>query len=321
MEDDPFALVEAMTIAALRHRLRAGLSSTCAASTRWRIDGSSTRSTRRAQRGFLGRRHPGRGLRASTSRCGGAPAPTSAARRPRSSTRSRASAGEPRNKPPFPVESRPLRQADGRQQRRDPRQRARDRARRRARVRADRHRGVDRARSCSASPATSSGRASTRCRSARRSRELIELAGGVAGGHALAGDPARRRGGQRSCGPTSSTLPLTFEGARAAGATLGSGVVMVFDDTVDLPQILLRIAALLPRRVLRAVRALPGRHRAPGGGARPARRGRAARRLDASSRCSTRSGRRMRDASICGLGQTASSAVESAIRRLGVFEE
>jgi hypothetical protein len=27
----------------------------------------------------------------------------------------------------------------------------------------------------------------------------------------------------------------------------------------------------------------------------------------------------MRDASICGLGQTASSAVESAIGRLGVF--
>jgi NADH-quinone oxidoreductase subunit F len=30
-------------------------------------------------------------------------------------------------------------------------------------------------------------------------------------------------------------------------------------------------------------------------------------------------GQVMRDASICGLGQTASSAVESAIARLGVF--
>jgi hypothetical protein len=28
----------------------------------------------------------------------------------------------------------------------------------------------------------------------------------------------------------------------------------------------------------------------------------------------------MRDASICGLGQTASSAIESAIGRLGVFQ-
>jgi NADH-quinone oxidoreductase subunit F len=32
-------------------------------------------------------------------------------------------------------------------------------------------------------------------------------------------------------------------------------------------------------------------------------------------------GQCMRDASICGLGQTASSAVESAIRRLHVFQE
>jgi NADH-quinone oxidoreductase subunit F len=31
-------------------------------------------------------------------------------------------------------------------------------------------------------------------------------------------------------------------------------------------------------------------------------------------------GQCMRDASICGLGQTASSAIESAIRRLGVFQ-
>jgi NADH-quinone oxidoreductase subunit F len=32
-------------------------------------------------------------------------------------------------------------------------------------------------------------------------------------------------------------------------------------------------------------------------------------------------GQCMRDASICGLGQTASSAIESAIRRLHVFQE
>jgi NADH-quinone oxidoreductase subunit F len=32
-------------------------------------------------------------------------------------------------------------------------------------------------------------------------------------------------------------------------------------------------------------------------------------------------GQCMRDASICGLGQTASSAIESAIDRLGVFQE
>ena len=38
-------------------------------------------------------------------------------------------------------------------------------------------------------------------------------------------------------------MPLTFEGARAAKATLGSGVIVAFDDTVDMAQILLRIAA------------------------------------------------------------------------------
>jgi NADH-quinone oxidoreductase subunit F len=31
-------------------------------------------------------------------------------------------------------------------------------------------------------------------------------------------------------------------------------------------------------------------------------------------------GEAMRDASICGLGQTASSAIESAIHRLGIFD-
>jgi ferredoxin len=44
-------------------------------------------------------------------------------------------------------------------------------------------------------------------------------------------------------GPEHLETPLTFEGTRAIGATLGSGVVMVFDDGVDLRDILLRIAA------------------------------------------------------------------------------
>ena len=43
--------------------------------------------------------------------------------------------------------------------------------------------------------------------------------------------------------PDELDMPLTFEGARAAQATLGSGVVMVFDDTVDMRPILRRIAA------------------------------------------------------------------------------
>src|SRR6202012_6218093 len=43
--------------------------------------------------------------------------------------------------------------------------------------------------------------------------------------------------------PQELDTPLTFEGTRAIGATLGSGVVMLFDDSVDLKRILLRIAA------------------------------------------------------------------------------
>ena len=38
-------------------------------------------------------------------------------------------------------------------------------------------------------------------------------------------------------------IALTFEGARAAGVTLGSGVVMVFDDRADMLDTVLRIAA------------------------------------------------------------------------------
>ena len=38
-------------------------------------------------------------------------------------------------------------------------------------------------------------------------------------------------------------MPLSFEGARAAKATLGSGVVVAFNETVDLADILLRIAS------------------------------------------------------------------------------
>ena len=44
-------------------------------------------------------------------------------------------------------------------------------------------------------------------------------------------------------GPDALDTPLTFEGTRAIGATLGSGVVMVFDETADMVGTLRRIAA------------------------------------------------------------------------------
>ncbi|MGC2998881.1 complex I 51 kDa subunit family protein, partial [Streptomyces sp. G35A] len=114
-------------------------------------------------------------------------------------------------------------------------------------------------------------------------------------------------------------IPLTFEGTREAGTTLGSGVVMAFDDGVPLPRLLLRIAEFfrdescgqcVPCRV-GTVRQEEALHRIIG------RTG-----ADAAGDIALlrEVGRAMRDASICGLGQTAWNAVESAIDRLGAYE-
>ena len=73
-------------------------------------------------------------------------------------------------------------------------------------------------------------------------RQLVDLAGGVAGSGRLR---AVLLGGAAGTfvGPHELDHPLTFENTRAIGASLGSGVVMLFDDTVDLRRILLRIAS------------------------------------------------------------------------------
>ena len=84
-------------------------------------------------------------------------------------------------------------------------------------------------RSSSASPATWRAPACTRSRSARRSASSSTLAGGVPGGRAVR---AVLLGGAAGSfvGPDELDVPLTFEGTRAIGASLGSGVVMVFDE-------------------------------------------------------------------------------------------
>jgi NADH-quinone oxidoreductase subunit F len=71
---------------------------------------------------------------------------------------------------------------------------------------------------------------------------LIAMAGGVPGGKGIR---AVLLGGAAGMfvGPDKMEMPLTFEGTRAAGATLGSGVVLVFDESVDLGDILARVAA------------------------------------------------------------------------------
>jgi NADH-quinone oxidoreductase subunit F len=115
-------------------------------------------------------------------------------------------------------------------------------------------------------------------------------------------------------------FPLTLEGARAHNTTLGSGVVMVLDDTVDLPTFLRRIAAFF--RDESCGQCVPCR-------VGTVRQEEAIIRLTIGSRTTSERdldlqlvgdvGRAMRDASICGLGQTASSAIESAIQRLGLL--
>jgi NADH-quinone oxidoreductase subunit F len=148
-------------------------------------------------------------------------------------------------------------------------------------------------------------------------RGLLTMAGGVEGGRPL---QAILLGGAAGVfvTPDELDMPLTFEGTRAASATLGSGVVMVFDDRVDLGDILIRIASFfrdescgqcVPCRVgtIRQEEALHRLVAARATGDRETERT-----LIADL------GRVMRDASICGLGQTASSAVESALRKLSL---
>ncbi|HEY4139519.1 MAG TPA: NAD(P)H-dependent oxidoreductase subunit E, partial [Casimicrobiaceae bacterium] len=73
-------------------------------------------------------------------------------------------------------------------------------------------------------------------------QEMIDLAGGVSGTGNL---QTVLLGGAAGVfvGPQDLDMSLTFEGARAAKATLGSGVILVFDDSVDMAPILRRIAA------------------------------------------------------------------------------
>ena len=147
--------------------------------------------------------------------------------------------------------------------------------------------------------------------------DLMTLAGGVPGGRAIR---AILLGGAAGVfvGPDAMDMPLTFEATRAAGATLGSGVIMVFDETVDLVDTLRRIARFF--RDESCGQCVPCR-------VGSVRQEELLARLAAGSQVRSREeelallrevGQAMRDASICGLGQTASSAIESALRVPGL---
>ncbi|TAN32792.1 NADH-quinone oxidoreductase subunit E [bacterium] len=148
-------------------------------------------------------------------------------------------------------------------------------------------------------------------------RALIELAGGLREGRTM---QAVLLGGAAGSFVTERHLdvPLSFEGTQAIGATLGSGAVIVLDDTADMNQILLRIARFF--RDESCGQCVPCR-------VGTVRQEEVLRRLLSSRDGDARQGdisllndiaQAMRDASICGLGQTAANAISSAVMQLGV---
>jgi NADH-quinone oxidoreductase subunit F len=142
-------------------------------------------------------------------------------------------------------------------------------------------------------------------------RDLLELAGAEPAKAVLLGGAAGS-----FLRPDQLDLELSFDGARAAGVTLGSGVVIVFGEHADLVSAVLRIAEFfrdescgqcVPCRV-GTVRQEEALHRLASG---KANGDELAVLADLTQV--------MRDASICGLGQTAANAIDSAVRNLGVL--
>ena len=149
-------------------------------------------------------------------------------------------------------------------------------------------------------------------------RAVIDLAGGLREGRTL---QAVLLGGAAGSFVTEGQLdvPLSFEGTRAIGATLGSGAVIVLDDTADLKRILLRIARFfrdescgqcVPCRV-GTVRQEEILHRLLNE--------RDGRTRDSDIGLLSDVAQAMRDASICGLGQTAANAIASGLTQLKVL--
>ena len=141
-------------------------------------------------------------------------------------------------------------------------------------------------------------------------REMLEMAGGVADRKEL---QAVLFGGAAGAFATSAHLDvkLTFEDLRAAGLPLGSGVVMVFDETRDLRDVLKRLGHFFAhescgkcypcqmgtqRQKEILIRSADGKT------------------LEGDIERLQDVGWTMTDASLCGLGQTAASAVLSAMR-------
>jgi NADH-quinone oxidoreductase subunit F len=141
-------------------------------------------------------------------------------------------------------------------------------------------------------------------------RELLELAGGVSHDRAV---QAVLFGGAAGAfaGPDQLEVKLTFEDLRAARLPLGSGVVMVFDETRDVRDVFRRLGHFFAHESC--------------GKCYPCQMGTQRQKeildriasgqlLDGDSERLKDTGWTMTDSSLCGLGQTAASAVLSAIK-------
>ena len=300
LEDDPFAIVEVDGHRGVRDRLREGIHLR-ARRVSARRRAHAARDRRGARAGLLGRTS-GRGF-ASTSRsaaaagayiCGEETALFEVDRR--QARRAAQQAAVPRRRGA-------VRQADASSttSRRSPTCRtSSSTAARRSRRSARRS---PPARACSASRARPVSRASTRSPFGTTLRALIDMAGGVRGRTHAPRGAARRRGRHVRAAGRARPPPHPRGRARGRRRRSGRASCMVIDDSVDLRALVAAHRVVLPRRVLRPVRALPRRRRPPGRGAAPASR--AAVRAAASrrsSRCSTMSAPR------CGTRRSAASA-------------
>ncbi len=140
--------------------------------------------------------------------------------------------------------------------------------------------------------------------------QVLELAGGLTGSSELR---AVLLGGAAGSfvGPESLGLPLTLEDTRNLGTTLGSGVVMAFTTDVDMTPVLIRIAEFFRNESCgQCVPCRIGTQRQHETLVQVGRIGS----ITADRRQLVDDmARAMADASICGLGHTASSAVSSAL--------
>jgi NADH-quinone oxidoreductase subunit F len=139
---------------------------------------------------------------------------------------------------------------------------------------------------------------------------VFDLAGGLRQGRNF---QAILFGGAAGAFATSAQLDvrMSFEDLRAAGLPLGSGVVMVFDDTRDIRAVLLRLSRFFAEESCgKCYPCQLGTQRQ----FEILQRVAAGRTLPGDTERLADVGWTMTDASLCGLGQTAASAVLSAMK-------